>query len=113
MRSNRPVPSACKLLALELLRRESSPVANSIISDEPDVVAGQLGNNPHLESLEAHNADPRTSRDSYAGPKFIHQQSALFARLKFFLQTLIRWREYFAVDMQRLPLGDFEHRSVT
>jgi hypothetical protein len=46
---------------------------------EPDIVAGQLGNNPHLESFEAHNADPRTGRDSNAGPKFIHQQSALIA----------------------------------
>ena len=47
--------------------------------DEPDVVAGQLGNDPHLETLEAHNSDPRTGRDSHPGTKFVHQQSALFA----------------------------------
>ena len=92
MRSNRPAPSACKLLALEPLRSavESSGELDHL--DESDVVAGQLGNDPHLESLEAHNADPRTGRDSYPGPKFIHEQSALFAGLEFFLQPLIRRR---------------------
>src|SRR5262245_27481836 len=81
--------------------------------DKTDVVARELGNDTHFESLEADNANPRTCRDSYAGPKFVDQDPALFTHVELFFQALIRWCESLTFDQQSLPLGDFEHAWLT